>query len=387
MLPTFLNRVKYPVLCAHDDVVRLVVPRRSAREGRVKILVVRLDSIGDFVLWLDAASALRERYPATKYEITLLGNDVWTDLAARLPQFDRVVTVNRAAFVRNPVYRFTLLAKLRNEGYATVIDPRYSRELLFSAAIAKVSGAPERIGFEGDHANISPAHRVMSDRWYTRLIPAARRPMMELDRNAEFTRGLGVAGFTASLPRLDIAARAPEGLAATGYFVVCPGAGWSGRMWPIEQFALLADRIHAETLWTAVICGNPADTARARKLEGLLKAPVRNLAGQTSVVELVQTVAGARLLVANDTGAVHIAASVRTPALCILGGGQYGRFLPYRESLDTGSLPAVVNHPMECYGCGWHCIHSVPAGAAVPCVAGVSADDAWARLRSMGLRK
>jgi ADP-heptose:LPS heptosyltransferase len=111
--------------------------------------------------------------------------------------------------------------------------------------------------------------------------------------------------------------------------------------------------------------------------------PVHNFSGRTTLESLAATIAGARVVVSNDTAAVHIAAAVGAPAVCVLGGGHYGRFLPYPEQYGgpgQGPLPAAVTHPMECFGCGWVCGYHPPAGSPYPCVERVSVDDVWARV-------
>ena len=64
----------------------------SKTAHRHKLLVIKLDAIGDFILWLDFARGLRELYPAGKYEITLLANQAWGDFAAGIPLVRRCYT-------------------------------------------------------------------------------------------------------------------------------------------------------------------------------------------------------------------------------------------------------------------------------------------------------
>ena len=56
----------------------------------------------------------------------------------------------------------------------------------------------------------------------------------------------------------------------------------------------------------------------------------------------------------------YIAAFEQKKSICLLGGGDYGRFMPYPEpsALDI-TIPIYKTNKMECYGCGWKCIHKV----------------------------
>lgn len=351
------------------------------------VLIVRLDAIGDFVLWLDAAKELRRMFPPDRHRITLLGNGVWTSLAETLPHFDKVIPLDRKRFHFHPLYRHRLLREVRNERFETVIQPTFSREFLYGDSIVRFCGATERIGSAGDTLIQRPFLKGISDRWYTRLVAASREQLMELERNAEFLRGLGRAGFKAGIPNLSVPLVAIPPLAemaGRGYYVLSPGATVALRQWPAEYFAEIARRLSRETGWIGVVCGSSRDREFGEKICRLAGVPVRNLAGETSLPDLVSVIAKARLLVGNETGAIHIAAAVSTPPVCILGGGHYGRFVPYQIEAETGRhLPVVVVHWMECFHCNWVCVHHPKPGEPAPCVANIQVDAVWDAVRKL----
>jgi ADP-heptose:LPS heptosyltransferase len=101
-----------------------------------------------------------------------------------------------------------------------------------------------------------------------------------------------------------------------------------------------------------------------------------NKAGSTTLLGLATLLQRARLVVSNETSAVHLAAAVGTPSVCILGGGHFGRFLPYAKSA-CHNIPHVVCHPMACYGCNWHCCYPRADGRAVACIDKITVDQAW----------
>lgn len=359
---------------------------RPAR-GRNKILILKLDAIGDFVLWLDMAKELRALFPAGTHEIVLLGNRAWVSLAEKLPYFDEVWPLDRPRFVRDIGYRYRMLRRVRTAGFRTILHPSFSREFLQGDSIVRFSGAPERIGSKGDCSNIRPSLKRISDRWYTRLVPATSAPLMELERNAEFLRGLGLHDFRANIPAWPVPTGPSPLLSApeeARYYVLFPGSLVAMKQWPVDQFAEVARRVHRDTGWTGVVCGGPGERELGERLLLLSGVPMKNLAGETSLPDLVDVIAGARLLVGNDTSGVHIAASVSIPSVCILGGGHYGRFLPYRLEVETSRpLPIVVAHRMECYQCNWECIHRPSKGEPAPCIRDIPADAVWDAVRTI----
>jgi ADP-heptose:LPS heptosyltransferase len=79
------------------------------------------------------------------------------------------------------------------------------------------------------------------------------------------------------------------------------------------------------------------------------------------------------MIIGSETSAMHIAAAVSTPSVCLLGGGHFGRFVPYPVNVE-GVVPSPVFHKMECYGCNWQCTQSHEAGQPVPCISAISVE-------------
>lgn len=361
-------------LLLFDSLCLLRRPPKAPRTMR-KILLVRLDAIGDFVLWLDAAKAMRRLYPPGECEIFLLGNLAWCDLARELPYFDQVLPLDRGRFTDDLRYRRSLLKELRRAAFDTVIQPTYSREFFQGDEVVRISGAPERIGFAGDCTNTGRLARLLSDRCYTRLVPATAAPLMELERNAEFLRGLGLAGFQALLPDLRFLVRKLAAPVSGEYYVIVPGAGMPVKRWPADNFLEVARRLHRLTGWPGVVCGSVAEADLASHVEREAGVPLQSLAGRTSLLDLIAVIAGAEVVVGNDSAAMHLAAALGTPAVCVLGGAQYGRFLPYGVAAPAGQpLPRPVVHRMDCFCCDWRCIYKLTRDATALCVALIAVD-------------
>lgn len=174
------------------------------KKGKKKLLIVRLDAVGDFVLFLDTFKEYKKLYPYSEWEITLLGNDLWQDLAVTLPYADNYLFVNRKSFNRNLIYRYKILRRIRCAGFDTAIQPTYSREYSFGDAIIRASAATERIGNAGDASNLISFQKKISDGWYTRLIEAPAGELSELEYNAEFIRRLGFNEFRSSPPKYPL---------------------------------------------------------------------------------------------------------------------------------------------------------------------------------------
>ena len=125
--------------------------RKNIKKG---VVIVKLDAIGDFVIWLDSAKEYRKIYP--KEEIILVANILWADLAKLLPYWDKVIAIDIKFLGLKKIYkRWRILAKISRIGARIAIEPTYSRKILFGDSIIRATSARSRVCSIGDFNNIS----------------------------------------------------------------------------------------------------------------------------------------------------------------------------------------------------------------------------------------
>ena len=340
------------------------------------VLLVRLDLIGDFVLWLDSAQAYRHLYPNKK--ITLVVNSACADLAMTQPHWDEVIGVNVQRLRTDFGYRLRTLIRLRWRNIAIAIQPTFSRELIGDLAL-RSTRAPERIGYTGDTNNILATQKAQTDSWYSKLIVNEPSCTMELNINAHFVRELGYNDFLSDVPVLARTTTLSTNLRfSKPYVVIAPGASWQPKMWPIDNFAELIRQLGSQFDIQFLLCGDKNDYALCDTLAQKVRLDnLTNLAGKTSLSELVEIIRSATLVISNDSSSVHIAAATGTPVVCVLGGGHFGRFLPYKiEHSIRAPLPVILVNQMVCFGCRWLCKFTPLHENVVPCISNVTLHDA-----------
>ena len=371
---SLLRRIAWYVV---DSVVCMTSPARDPNA----VLLIRLDNIGDFVLWIDAAQQIAKHYRGLGKRVLLVAPTTWAGWAAHLSIFDEVIEVDRSRLNDDLLYRFKLLASIRRRGCKTSIVPAYSHDWSSGDAIIRISGSEDRIGSSGDDYGFK-WERQVGRRWFTRLLPASDRPMMEIERNAEFASEL--LGFTIPARAADLSGSiSPSDLEQNEaiphpYYVLFPGASEAMRRWPVDHFYTMAQRIHAQTGWLGVVCGTAADRVLADALCRKANVPLLSMVGQTSLSALTALLSRASLLISNDTAAVHIAAALGVPTVAALGGGHATRFLPYPKGISRFPiLPQAVTYPMECFDCGWWCKFPLGPEDPAPCVSNIDVELVW----------
>lgn len=375
------RRFRALVWAAMDGVVISLI-RSAVPQHRV--LIIRPDAIGDFVLWSNAGRDLCAHYRQQGYSVVLLGNAVWAEWARDLRLADEVWALDTGRFARNLRYRWSWIRRLRRAGFAKAIHPVHSRVFLVGDALVRATNAAERIAPEGDYSNERWLKR-WSDRWYSRLIPETSRQSMELLRHAEFMRGLGLSGFVARLPELPFSKAVPEFRSVSKpYAVLFVGARWEGRVWQARNFGEIGRRLRVCGV-NVVLAGSPLDRVQTTTILDCLNGNAIDLIGKTSLAELAELLRNAVVVVSNETSAVHIGAAVGKPVLCILGGGHFGRFLPYvvEKQEPSRPTPIVAVQPMSCFSCNWQCIHPRERGEAVKCISDISVEQVWRHLEEI----
>ena len=342
------------------------------------ILLIRQDRIGDFILWLDTAKEYRKYYPPENYKIILIGNAIWSDLAKGLPFWDEVLPVNVKAFKAFSRYRWNILRKVRNFGAKIAIQPTYSREFYHGDSLIRASNASKKVSSAGNMSNRDRLKTILADRWHTELIPSSPEQLSELERNAEFFSGFIKKLYLPSYPELELSCDCNiQELKRKSFYILSLGANKKYREWPYKYYAKIAQKIHKKTGWLGLICGAENEFYLGEHIKKLCDAPLQNYTGQTTLSELTCLLAKSQILISNETGTAHIANAVGTPTVCILGGGHFGRFVPYPELSGKINNLKVVYYKMPCYGCDWKCVYHIKDEDPAPCISNISVDAVW----------
>lgn len=379
------------------DLAAHLLPLKKEISERQRVLIIRLDNIGDFILWLDSFRAYDQIFPSEEYDVTVLGNSVWEGLARENLSVKEFLFINPNRFCSNLAYRWMLIKQIRSKAFDIVVQTRFSRRYALEDAIIRLCGAHQRIGFESHSGSLRQLEEKRNRWWYSHLIKTSLGDVHELQRNGEFVRALGAKDFKISTPKLHISKQQDEKAIAiiaedgtpSDYYVLFISAADAGRRWPAERYVDIGEHLYKHYGWLGVICGGPEDADAGEITLREADVPMRNLVGRTSLNVLAAVSKHAKLLVTNETLAVHMAVALSAPCVCILGGGHFGRFLPYPDCLGTPTqMPAIVYKRMECFGCNWHCIYKrEDKSQPFPCISNITVDMVWSSISSMNLSR
>lgn len=262
----------------------------------MRVLVIRLGALGDFVQSFGPFAAIRAHHPAAR--ITLLTTPPFAALARRSPWFDEVWPDGRPSW-SEPGAVLALARRLRAARFDWVYDLQTSSR---SARYRWLVGRHSR--WSGVAAGASHPHAN-----------PARDAMHTIDRQRE---QLAMAGIThMPAPELDWLDADVAGFGLPPRFaLLVPGASplRPGKRWPAERFAALARGLGMP----AVVLGAAGEATLAHGIAQAVPGAI-DLAGRTDFAQVAALARRAACAVGNDTGPTHLIAAAGCPTLALFG--------------------------------------------------------------------
>jgi len=303
-----------------------------------RILIIKPSALGDVVHGLPILNLLRQLWP--KARISWMVSLGCAGLLQGHRQLDEVIVFNRRLFGQgwwNPQAAWSLLkfiGELRRRKFDLVID---LQGLFRSGFLAWITGAAVRVGF----ANA----RELGWIFYNQRVPGGNVERHAIERYLDLAQMLGCQRQPVEFPfavsaadRNTVADMLPT-KAIEGYAVLLPGSTWATKRWPAESFAALVGPLRERFGLEAIIAGG-SDAALAAAA-----IPAASLVGRTNLPQLVALLERASLVIANDSGPMHIASALGRPLVAIFGPTSPRRTGPY------GRMDSVAQLNIECSPC------------------------------------
>ena len=296
-----------------------------------RILIIRPSALGDVCRTVPVLVSLRRAYPSAT--IDWLVQDSFMDAVRGHPDLTEAVVFPRRALARSagrglllPSLRW--LGELKRRRYDLVID---CQGLARSGVFAWATRAPSRVGYsdarELGWLGVNKRHRV----------DGARHAV---DRMLSLVESIGVE------PVVDLRLHPPpedrervaadRELAGAGYAVIAPTSRWPAKRWPIDRFIEIAGALSARGLGVAVV-GSSGEREQCRALLNAAKTndAIIDRVGRTSVGTLMAIIDGARLVIANDSAALHMAVGFDRPLVALYGPTRIECVGPYGRQADV----------------------------------------------------
>jgi lipopolysaccharide heptosyltransferase I len=294
-----------------------------------RVALLKPSALGDIVHSLPVLVALRRRLPHA--HISWVVNRAYEPLLAGHPALDETIPFDRSArrggwwSVSRSWLRF--LRELRQRRFDLVVD---LQGLLRTGVMAQATGAPRRVGLS--------SAREGATWFYTDIVDVPRHDETHaVDRYWLVAEALGAGDgpkrFDVPVPE---AARAWAREELRGcprpWLAVGVGSRWPTKRWPPQHFAALARQALERFGGTAVFVGGGDEAALAQQARQHLIGPARDLTGRTSLPQLAAVLELADVMLANDTGPLHLAVALGRPVVAPYTCTKVRRTGPYHAA-------------------------------------------------------
>lgn len=304
---------------------------RSPTDPPRRVLIIRPSALGDVCRSVPALVSLRRAFPEA--EIDWLVQEDFAPAIASHPDLTRVIPFARrelsSALKRGrPGPLLAFLRFLRSSTYDLVYD---LQGLGRSGLFAWATRAPRRVGFANarefgwlganERIKVSPNMHTV-ERMLALLHASGVTPVRDMRL------------YVGEQDRLHILA--DPRLPSDGYAVLAPATRWPGKRWPDERFAQVAARLLRRGLKVAVVgarserdqCGRVLDLADR-------EGSIIDLVGKTTVGQLMALIQLSRMVIANDSAALHMAVGFEKPIIGLYGPTRVNLVGPFRREADV----------------------------------------------------
>lgn len=294
--------------------------------GQKHILIVKLSSMGDLLHALPAVHSLKAGLNA---EIDWIVHPAYRDLAACFSDVTRVLSFPRRAA---PAEFIRKIRDLRESNrYDLIID---MQGILKSALVSRLARGTRRIG--------PSFHREGSVLFYSAVTGPRNKNRHAVDEIMDVVRYLGLPDlppvFPMTVPMQLAGEPAPR-------IALLPFTRWPSKQWPMLSFARVGRELRESLGASVYIMGSRAEREQADKLEKDLGGKAVNMAGKTTMAQMAGLLREMDLVIANDSGPMHLAVAMGTPVLALYGPTDPVRTGPY------GRLQCVLKGKLLCQPC------------------------------------
>ena len=332
------------------------------------LLIVRMDGIGDMVLFRQALEEYSTLLKIGKSDIIILGCKSWGSIASEIFEGYRMLVIDEHAFARQPLYRFKIGLMVRQLNVETTICDAYFRRAMMADSLVWLSKAKKTIvslPFINEPTRQEFTYYLSQ---VSQIIDTGPYPTHETIRHYNFLSKLADKKIKPKTTLVKWSTN-PKIAPTAPYVVINPGSNEYGRRWPFESYLNVAEKLCSKD-FKIVIIGQLSEQAGDHRKRFGDDDRILNLAGKTPLPELMGVLKNASCTISNDTGPAHLSIALGTPTVVIVGGGHFGSFVPYPESTRP-SHARFVFEEMSCYHCFWRCHKRSNKYEVFPCVSAV----------------
>lgn len=320
---------------------------------------------------------IRKKHPQS--EIYLLIGEWSKPVVENNPDIDKLIIIDENIFWEKKLFQLLkLFWKLKNYNFNVVYNMHWSK---FFNIFIRLLNIPERIGFDRDHEGIFLTRKVAFQEGVKgihiidRYLQLATNDYLSADRRIK----IYLKHDEIQTARKKLNAILPN--FHKSLVGIAPGGGENPKMsmvlrrWPVEYYSLLIEMVRQQLKLPVLIFGGPNDLPVVKNIFSMIKREneVIDFVGKTTIREAAAVMSLCSVMITNDSGLLHLAASVNTPTLSI-----FGPTAPY-DKVPIGEMHSFLYKSLECSPC--YRFGKFPNCIKVDCLKSIKPDEVFEELK------
>jgi ADP-heptose:LPS heptosyltransferase len=317
-----------------------------------RLLLIRLDNIGDIIMLGPALRAIRDAFPQA--QLTLMASPAGAQAASLLPWIDETITWSAAwqdvsgQIPQDPARELGLVKELETHHFdAAFIFTSFTQSPYPPAYACYLAGIPIRIGQSKEFGGSLLTH------WSKPPADSGH----QVDRNLALLEIAGVPykdkNLELHIPEEDVQTASDllqkEGIGPESpYVLAAPGASCAARRYDPQRFAAAVRILSQKSGMPVIIAGSAHEAERLKPVldQADKDGKIVSLVGKTRVPQLASVIRSASLIIANNSASLHIADAFQRPMVILYSGTEY------ESQWEPRSSPArLLRRPTDCSPC------------------------------------
>ena len=328
--------------------LRLFINKNPSEVKKNSLLILKLDEIGDYILFRNFLKYFKKSKKFRNYNITLCGNSVWKDIFLSFDKdyVNSTIWIDKKKYLKEFTYRKNIIKRINNN-FETIINCSYSRNFLIDDTFVKFSNSTERIGFVTDTSSQFHWQKKISDKYYTRLIKINDSDVFDFNKNKTFIHKVLQIESEYDIPFIE--KNPVDGdVKIDGKFAVFYVGGRSKyKIWEVSNFIEIAKYVNNKFGLKIILVGSSEEIKYSKSFsDNFDENNLIDFTSKTTLIDIINLLSKAEIFISNDSGLAHIAAAIKTKLVIIANGTHYGRFFPYPQKY-VNYVKAIYPYPIS----------------------------------------
>ena len=328
--------------------LRLFINKSLSEVKKNSLLILKLDEIGDYILFRNFLKYFKKSKKFGKYNITLCGNIVWKDIFLTFDKdyVNSTIWIDKKKFLKEFIYRKNIINRINND-FETIINCSYSRNFLIDDTIVKFSNSVESIGFVTDSSSQFHWQKMISDKYYTQLIKINDSDVFDFNKNKTFIHKILKIESEYNIPFIEKNPIDSDIKIYCKFALFYLGGRSRYKIWDVSNFLEIAKYVNNKFGLKIILVGSSEEIIYSKSIsDNFDEYNLIDFTSKTTLIDLINLLSKAEIFISNDSGLAHIAAAIKTKLVIIANGTHYGRFFPYPQKY-VNYVKAIYPNPIS----------------------------------------